>query len=326
MIVPEYWAEAQKRHRDEARQITIRRFGWSNESEADALMMAEARAADALAQHLRGETVDRRERKAAYNGAFGVPIREEVLSRHGPEVVTRNSYGAQCLNTPRALFADIDFEATGRARNGLIAFGILVAGSAVVGLQLHRWALTAGLFVVSLMLASTLASIVRRVAIAARGGASKIARARVLAHVSGRPGWKVRLYRTPAGLRLLVTHQPFDPDSREVQEFFAAVGADPIYVRMCLNQRCFRARLSGKPWRMGITGHMRPRPGLWPVDPARRYLRDQWIAQYEKAVPAFAACHFVESIGSGIEHQDLLSVIDLHDRMSNALRSDLPLA
>src|SRR6185503_20645092 len=33
MIVPQYWAEARRRHRDIKRQITVRRFGWSDVSE-----------------------------------------------------------------------------------------------------------------------------------------------------------------------------------------------------------------------------------------------------------------------------------------------------
>ena len=35
--------------------------------------------------------LERREPKVAYNGALGVPIREEVLSRHNNAVITRNS-------------------------------------------------------------------------------------------------------------------------------------------------------------------------------------------------------------------------------------------
>ena len=39
----------------------------------------------------------------------------------------------------------------------------------------------------------------------------------------------------------------------------SAIGADPIYVQMCLRQHCFRARVSSKPWRIGIGQHLRPR-------------------------------------------------------------------
>ena len=59
---------------------------------------------------LSGEKLRRREPQTSYNGAEGVPIREEVLEQHGEEIITRNSYGARCLNTPNVLFADIDFD------------------------------------------------------------------------------------------------------------------------------------------------------------------------------------------------------------------------
>ena len=36
----------------------------------------------------------------------------EIVSRHGETVITRNSYGALCLNTPNALFADVDYALT----------------------------------------------------------------------------------------------------------------------------------------------------------------------------------------------------------------------
>lgn len=100
MIVPSFWAEARRHIRRGNRQITVRRWGWSDTSEADAQAMAEARAEEALALAQTDNTLERRERKVAYNGAQGVPIREEVLERHGDTVITRNAYGAKCLNTP----------------------------------------------------------------------------------------------------------------------------------------------------------------------------------------------------------------------------------
>ena len=39
---------------------------------------------------------------------FSTPIREEVLQRRDGTVMTRNSYGAHCLNTERVAIADID--------------------------------------------------------------------------------------------------------------------------------------------------------------------------------------------------------------------------
>src|SRR5690349_327098 len=110
MIVPTYWAEASARDRKGNRQVTVRRFGWSDVSQEDAQAMADARARDALQRALAGEQLVRREPKVPYNGAQGVPIREEILERYGSAVVTRNAYGARCLNTPDVLFADVDLD------------------------------------------------------------------------------------------------------------------------------------------------------------------------------------------------------------------------
>jgi hypothetical protein len=323
MIVPDFWAEARKQHRKGNKQVTVRRFGWSDVSQADAMKMAEARVAEALARVLAGENLDRREPKTAYNGAFGVPIREEVLSRHGEEVITRNSYGAHCLNTPEALFADVDFSLSGNGRVACAVFVFLGALSIFCGLH---WKLAVGLFILSLSFAGLLDWRATRLITAARGGPERIARRRIENFLARHPAWNLRLYKTPAGLRLLATHQPFDPAAAEVKEFFSAVGTDPVYARMCTNQKCFRARLTAKPWRVGISAHMRPRPGVWPVDPDRVHLRQEWVAHYETLAPKFAACHFLESIGSGVVHERIRAVIDLHDRESRAQRHELRIA
>ena len=79
MIVPEYWAEASEKFVSEDGQRTIRRFGWSNESESAAAEHAKKRVAEALEQLRAGESVLVREPKVPYNGADGLPIREEVI-------------------------------------------------------------------------------------------------------------------------------------------------------------------------------------------------------------------------------------------------------
>lgn len=319
MIVPDYWAEARQQHRAAGKQITIRRWGWSSSSEDDARAMAEARAAEALQRLLGGEKLTRREPKAAYNGAFGVPIREEVLSRHGEEVVTRNSYGAHCLNTPRALFADVDFASTPRAGLRFAVFGLLALLAVVIGgFHLQSWGVAGGMLLLALLLTGPLAGGMDRLNLLRKGGHERIARQRLMDFLAGHPAWNVRLYRTPGGFRLLATHQAFEASAPEVQQFFAAVGADPVYVRMCSNQQCFRARLTAKPWRIGIGDHMRPRPGIWPVHPDRLGIRQQWVAAYERAAASHSACHFVESLGSGKVDPEISTVVVLHDREARA--------
>ncbi len=319
MIVPDHWAEARSQHRAAGRQVTVRRFGWSAASAADALSMAQARADEALQRIVAGEQLDRREPRLAYNGAAGIPIREEVLARHGDDVITRNAYGAHCLNSPDALFADIDFAPERSARPALIAFAVLAAASVAAGMATRSWGLALGLLFASLIASAPLAGLAGRLAVAARGGAERIAHRRLAGFLLRNPSWNLRLYRTPAGLRVLATHRPFEAAADEVQRFFAAVRADPVYVRMCTNQRCFRARLTAKPWRIGIAAHMRPRPGVWPVRADRLAVRNEWVANYEARAAGFAACRYVESMGSGVVHPRLAPVVELHDRESRAL-------
>lgn len=130
------------------------------------------------------------------------------------------------------------------------------------------------------------------------GGAEKRAGDRIERFIAGHPTWHLRLYRTPVGFRVLALHRVFDPHEAEGSEFFSAIDADPSYVRMCLNQRCFRARLSPKPWRIGIERHIKPQPGVWPISPERLPERYRWVEDYERKARDYAACRYVASLGS----------------------------
>ena len=97
-----------------------------------------------------------------------------------------------------------------------------------------------------------IAAFVHRLRIHQAGGLEQMARRRIAEFLKAHPEWHLRLYRTPAGLRVLAVHELFEPTSTAVQEFFQTLGVDPIFARMCLRQQCFRARVSPKPWRIGI--------------------------------------------------------------------------
>jgi hypothetical protein len=326
MIVPQFWAEARLRDRAGGRQVTVRRWGWSDESPEAALRHAEARAREALERIRAGEELPRRERRAAYNGADGAPIREEIVRRDGEIVVTRNSYGALCLNTPNVLFVDIDFPAL-PFKHGLLFLLVPLAPAAVWFLTGSRVA-ALGSFVLALWAAGALVAALARRAAAAGGhyaDAERAELARVERFVAARPEWEARVYRTPAGLRVLATHRTFDPNGPEAAECFRELGADPVYARMCRNQGCFRARVSPKPWRLGPDRLHRPRLGTWPVAPQRLPGRAEWVAQYEAASRDFAACRYLTTFGYGGTHPAARAVVALHDALSRAA-SDLPLA
>lgn len=325
MIVPQYWAEARIQQREDGKQITVRRYGWSDSSEADAHANAQQRAEVALARIRSGEKLPRRDLKIPYNGADGVPIREEILQRHHDVVITRNSYGAHCLNTPDVLFADVDFRHAPGKRVYTIVILFLLLTAIFTGWLLTSWTVGIVAFIVLLLFSSGIASGVQSLVDMVRGGVENHAKKLIDKFIAQHPDWHLRVYRTPAGYRLLVLHQLFDPAEQSVTDFFKALDVDPVYQRMCRNQRCFRARLTAKPWRIGISTHMRPRPGVWPIDPQRLTDRQRWVDEYEKVRQQYAACRFIGALGSNMVHPKAHTVQKLHDEQCGA-RSGLPIA
>jgi hypothetical protein len=321
MIVPQFWAEARLRDEANGRQVTVRRFGWSDESPSDAQANADARAREALVRILSGERLPRRELKRAYNGSEGVPIREEIVERHGESIITRNSYGALCLNTPNVLFADIDFTDQPSMRLVALSMALLSVVALAIGWQLRVWQLAIAGVIAAVLAAYPIARAWTRLLLSLTGGPEQQARRRIARFLEKHPDWHLRLYLTPAGLRVLALHQTFDPNEAAVTECFHKLGVDPIYARMCRRQNCFRARVSPKPWRLGIGQHMRPRPGIWPVDPERMPERRRWIAEYEQAAQRYASCRFLEAVGSGKVDPAAREVQLLHDQHSQANRA-----
>jgi hypothetical protein len=318
MIVPQFWAESRV-HRPRAKgqgQVTVRRFGWSDTSQAEADAMAQERAEAALQQILSGKKLLRQEPRTAYNGARGVPIREEILGSHGDVVITRNAYGAHCLNTPDVLFADIDLAVKVRAWTVVACIVALFAAAIAFGVYANSKPLAFFVMLLSLVVAYPLATLLHKIASTLRGGAERIARRRIEAFVRRHSEWNLRVYRTPAGFRVMVVHKLFAPDDPDVAACFSALGVDPVYATMCRNQHCFRARLTAKPWRIGITAHMRPRPGVWPIRPEQLEKRRAWVSAYEAKAAKYAACRFIEAIGAKTVHPKAGDVRELHDRLA----------
>lgn len=170
MIVPQFWAESRLQHREKGKQVTVRRFGWSDSSQADAQSNADARVREALARVLAGEKLRRRDLKVAYNGSAGVPIREEVVSRHGETVISRNSYGARCLNTPNVLFADIDFPDRVPSWFFFAVFAALILLAVAVARLTDSWGAGVASAVFALFVAGMAADAAYRAFRVAKGG------------------------------------------------------------------------------------------------------------------------------------------------------------
>lgn len=131
-----------------------------------------------------------------------------------------------------------------------------------------------------------------------------------------------RLYRTAAGLRAIAIDREFDPAGRDAQDLMAATGTDPAFMRLCLAQKSFRARLTPKPWRCDT----RLPPGEHPrTDDHVRAGFVDWLADYERAAASYATCQYIETIGSGTLKGAAEKLVALHDRVTRCEES-LPLA
>ncbi len=126
MLIPKYWAQHKQRFDSKpetsntSKQATIKRYGWSDISQSEALNHAKARVDDAYQRWLVGEDIVRRERRDEYNTSNGIPIREQIIyeqtfsssSQTKIEltqlIVTRNSYGAQVANVDSIAIIDVD--------------------------------------------------------------------------------------------------------------------------------------------------------------------------------------------------------------------------
>lgn len=213
------------------------------------------------------------------------PVREEVVQELQHEgrvaaVITRNAYGSCVLNAPRVLFADLDYPPEESSIGSW--FGSLFGQKKPSRDE------------------------------------QIIARIQQVVERDRRLG--LRVYRTSNGFRCLATTQTFDPLSGESARLLEQLESDPQYVKLCRIQECYRARISPKPWRMGID---KP-PARFPFQdaPTERRYRD-WQANYEKTARLFATCALIGDFGSPHVHPEVDAIQRLHDHF--ACPAELPL-
>jgi hypothetical protein len=326
MLIPYYWVEARLQNKSTGKQVTVRRWGWSDVSQADAQALADRRAQDALQRILSGESLHRRESKNSYGSEEGVPIREEVVSRHGENVVTRNSYGSLCLNAPRVLFADIDAQWPHALHVRPLGCLALVLAGVGVGAWQRSVVIGAAIAIGLPWLWSGINGVINR---ARRPQGEKIAKQQSLEAIrsfsAAHPEWHLRVYETPAGYRLLAMHDVFAPTGEAAREALAALNSDKRFARLCALQQCFRARVSPKYWRAGYKPKESLPKSKWPFPPEHLPRRQRWVAGYEALARNYASCQFVERLGSSTTHPEAEAVRAVHDQLCQA-ESGLPLA
>ena len=129
------------------------------------------------------------------------------------------------------------------------------------------------------------------------------------------PDLSIIVYETFAGLRFVITNRTYDlentHDRMSMLKMFGALKVDPLYLRLCQQQGCFRARLTPKPWRINTE---RP-PSRYPRSD-RRVINDfeDWLQDYEMASTSKTVVKVLKEFGGAHTHPDVRKILDIHDR------------
>jgi hypothetical protein len=275
MKIPAFWAKATANDADRAVSISCWRS--SDQSEEEARQSALTAAANALQRIFAAKS-----KRYPYGD---MPLREEVIERFtGPQdelaaAVTRNAYGSLVLNAANVMFVDIDFPPVS------------------AGEQIKY-------FFARLFNRSTQSPEVRQ---------EKDTLRRLQEFVGKYPHWGFRVYRTRAGLRAMATHDLFDPAADTTLDVLRMLGSDPLYVRLCKAQECFRARLTPKPWRCGHAQNTT----TWPRESEEQQRQfDDWLAAYKSHQAHYATCRFLTALGSGAIHPEIATILEIHDKIT----------
>lgn len=321
MLIPRFWSRADSQATTpDGKQVQFHVWRGSRSDPAEAASLAREAVERIAARIRRGEGFPER---YSYGDR---PLREEVVrelpgaSEAEPEAaITRNSYGALVLNAARVLFIDVDVpraetppSAPAAAANPVDALFNAVDSLPLPGAVKSIF----GAF------RPQPTQPAQPKAPAAPVDPQTAALERLRGWLGGHPEWRVRVYRTSAGLRYAVTHALFSPTEGEAQTAMSVLGADPQYVRLCRAQKSFRARLTPKPWRINIENPPARFPYETPDD--ERAMRD-WESRYAQASRRFATCELLEELGGGTEHPQALELVTLHDEHTR-VGSGLPLA
>lgn len=214
------------------------------------------------------------------------PIVQDMHDASGDRIaaITINRYGANVLNTARLVFVDVDFPEPS-------------PGPGFVGRLLGR----------------------KRPVEDFQGAA--LSRLSAWAQEDAARG--ARVYKTAAGLRYLLTFPAMAPDGQDTSEMMRELGADPLYAKLCQAQGSFRARLSPKPWRIGVSGT--PKLSYEKLENPSAEAR-AWMLKYEDACRGYAVCSLIDEIGQTRPPDDNTArIIAMHDERAGVGKG-LPLA
>lgn len=289
MKVSRFWATEEATSVDaDGIELRTSAWGWSSSSLDEAKSRAKA-TAERVARWLAGLDDTAPHESRQYQYLLDRPPREEIIQEfrdadgETAALITRNKYGSLVLNCRDLMFVDVDFPPPPFWR------------------ALWAW--------------------IRRRKPQTDDLAADVT-ARVRTWCVANANIPVRLYQTAAGLRLAIVDRPMQAGRAEARRILEELGSDPLYQRLCDAQQCFRARLSPKPWRVGVKS---PDERFPYQDEASEQAHRDWLQTYESAASGYSTCQLVEVFGPPNVDSTLAPLVELHDAMTGA-SNRLPLA
>lgn len=286
MRIPRFWSKEQSDVDLGGFKTRREVWGWSLSSFEEAAANARESLVR-IAKHLHAGSFDLDGYQYVSN-----PPREEIVREFGaPEdpaaIITRNAYGSLVLNTRDLMFVDVDCPEEPATFKGL--FASLLGKKDPAPSKSEEKLINIG------------------------------------AWVGDNPDYRVRIYRTAAGFRVLIMNAAIIANSSQADSILEGLESDPLYRQLCRVQECFRARLTPKPWRIE-SGMQPPNRFPWGDTESERIYRE-WESRYEQAAKRFGTCLFIEEAGTeNYEVSDTnRSLIQLHDELTGAF-GNLPLA
>jgi len=270
-------------YRAENKAMSSCAYGWSDVSMEEATQRANARLVRVIAAFTSGKELERY--SYVSDGLIMEPVIEErALPSGGRFAITRNAYGALVMNIDSVLFIDIDVANKSPTAGGFFKslFGKKEVPTSPVDQEMEQ----------------------------------------LRSWQRANPAHSLVCYRTHSGLRAVVVDRVFDPAGEEATQILDVLCNDPLYRTLCRKQQCFRARLTPKPWRIGL----RSPTVRYPF--ANEGSRDQfnhWQEQYLKRSAAYGICEKLETLGSAPMHPDVAAALKAHDAMC-CRDASLPLA
>jgi hypothetical protein len=127
-------------------------------------------------------------------------------------------------------------------------------------------------------------------------------------------GSDFRIYETAKGIRV-IGKKYLDPNDKKYSRLMSKLNVDWLYLILSRKQQCYRARLTPKPYRLGIKTIKVHSPLVCETQTYK-----DWSIMYDDAAQNYTVAKYVKSIGRDFSREKAVRFHDLQCKSSKALK------